>query len=121
MIETIASGLVLAMVSGLTFIAYKHPAGFGRLFFPIANVISSVAIGLCARALLEIAFAASIISHLAKDFPTRPMSDIAQNASTVVDSLKSFGFVVTIYLVVMAYLFFLRQLPKILDSTTPGA
>lgn len=114
MIETIASGLVLAMVSGLSFIAYKHPAGFGRLFFPIANVITSVAAGLCVWALLNLALAASVISHLATEFPDKPMSTIAQNASTVVDSLKSLAVIVIVYVIVMAYLFFLRQLPKIL-------
>ena len=31
MIETIVSGLVLAVLSGLTFLAYKHPDGFRRI------------------------------------------------------------------------------------------
>jgi hypothetical protein len=31
MIETIVSGLILAMLSGLTFLAYKHPDGFRRI------------------------------------------------------------------------------------------
>ena len=31
MIETIISGLALAVVSGLTFVAYKHPDGYKRI------------------------------------------------------------------------------------------
>lgn len=32
MLQAIISGLILAAVSGLTFLAYKHPKGYGRIY-----------------------------------------------------------------------------------------
>jgi hypothetical protein len=33
--ETLLSGLILAAVSGLTFLAYQHPNGYARLQWPL--------------------------------------------------------------------------------------
>jgi hypothetical protein len=33
MIETIISGILLASISGVTFLAYKHPKGYFRLYW----------------------------------------------------------------------------------------
>lgn len=33
MIETIISGILLASISGVTFLAYKHPKGYSRLYW----------------------------------------------------------------------------------------
>jgi hypothetical protein len=35
MIPSIVAGLVVAFVSGLTFVAYKHPAGYRKLHIPL--------------------------------------------------------------------------------------
>ncbi len=35
MISSIIAGLVVAFVSGLTFVAYKHPAGYRKLHIPL--------------------------------------------------------------------------------------
>src|SRR5437764_14014645 len=35
MLASIIAGLVVAFVSGLTFVAYRHPAGYRKLFIPL--------------------------------------------------------------------------------------
>jgi len=42
MIETLVTGLILAAVSGLTFVAYKHPSGFDKL----ANILHIAAVSI---------------------------------------------------------------------------
>lgn len=42
MVETIVSGLFLAAISGLSFVAYKHPAAFGKLFVPIVIILFTI-------------------------------------------------------------------------------
>ncbi len=39
MIYTLNTGIVLAAISGLTFIAYKHPKGYLRLHIPLTIII----------------------------------------------------------------------------------
>ena len=51
MFEAIVSGLLLASISGISFLAYKHPSGYRRLLNGLAPVIIGLAIGGMAAAL----------------------------------------------------------------------
>src|SRR2546425_3280488 len=35
MLETVAAGLLLAAVSGITILAYKHPLAYRKLYYPL--------------------------------------------------------------------------------------
>lgn len=45
MIETIISGLILEIVSGLAFLAYRHPVGYRRIVVPVGPICILSAIG----------------------------------------------------------------------------
>jgi len=34
--ETVITSLILAAISGITFLAYKHPEGYSKLYWPIS-------------------------------------------------------------------------------------
>ena len=44
MIETLITGLALAAVSAITFIAYKHPSAYRKVYHPLTYVISAILI-----------------------------------------------------------------------------
>ena len=39
--KTLFASLILALISGLTFLAYKHPIAFKRLFWPLFFLITA--------------------------------------------------------------------------------
>jgi hypothetical protein len=74
MMETIISGLILATVSGLTFVAYKHPPGYKKIQAVILPVLSisivgvsiwNLAVGETARALNDFIDASNGLEALA--------------------------------------------------------
>ena len=42
----IVSGLLVALITGITFLAYKHPIAFSRLYWPLFFVLLSASIGI---------------------------------------------------------------------------
>jgi hypothetical protein len=40
--DTIISAIVMAAISGLTFIAYKHPKGYARMHYPVMITFGAV-------------------------------------------------------------------------------
>jgi hypothetical protein len=53
MLETIAGGLVVALVTGVTIIAYKHPHAYRKYFDPMSWIVLAV---FCGRLIYSIAF-----------------------------------------------------------------
>ena len=35
MLETLTAGLLLAAISGISYLAYKHPPAFRKVYFPL--------------------------------------------------------------------------------------
>ena len=116
MIESIFVGLVLATVSGITFIAYKHPDGFQRIYTNVLGLVTMVLISFSIFQILNIISAAVVIKHLATEMPTQPLSSIKENIDVLSQSLWYIGWAVSIFAAVFAYLFILRKLPYILDD-----
>jgi hypothetical protein len=42
MLETIGAGLVVALATGVTIVAYKHPQSYGQFFKPLLIILLAV-------------------------------------------------------------------------------
>ena len=116
MVESLIVGLVLAAVSGVSFIAYKHPASFALVFPSAVVVISFFSVKLCTYQLGIAISSASSISRMAAELPTAPLSSIATDATLLHSSIKFLGGTIIAYVGIVAYLFLLRRLPKLLAT-----
>jgi ABC-type polysaccharide/polyol phosphate export permease len=109
--DTIISAMVMAAISGLTFIAYKHPKGYTRIYFPV--MICGIAVFLLYATFCVgyiHGFSDSSIGYLKLNPPAihSPVSEIG--SPTIWDFLIPVLFV--------GYLTFLQVLPSILDLPT---
>ena len=116
MIDTLITGLVLAFVSAVTLVAYKHPGGFRRNFFSLINFISIPAMVIVLWGVIDIVVSAGVIHGISISNPTFPLSSIATYAAKLHAALKQIGVTFIVYLGSVAYLFLLRQLPDLLKE-----
>lgn len=111
MIETILSGLILAGVSGITFIAYKHHSGYTKIY-PIIHY----------GALLVLIVGTAW--NYAVDYTWIELHDFIKTESGSAalqarEELKiHFGWLLSGTLGVVLYAYFLGHLPKILGGDT---
>jgi hypothetical protein len=81
MVETLTASLILAILSGLTFIAYKHPLGYKRIAPSLMVVTAMIAISIIA---FNFGGLQNAIEHLHKVAEETPAIAI----STYQDSLR---------------------------------
>lgn len=110
MFESLLSGLVLAAVSAVTFIAYKHPHGYVKLFPHLTIAVVAVLLYIILMALLTAFSNASAITHLIGKYPESTIEIHAESikkielfASYALISI-AIGFAVAIYLLILLYL-----------------
>jgi hypothetical protein len=113
-LETVGGGVVLMAVSGLTLVAYKHPAGYQRIVTGIAvplvigiGIIVAFNIG---KIMASIDFLDSKVSRS----PDDPIGTVADSIREVRDAIRVAKRVYWIAVVVSAHLAFLWFLPQIL-------
>ena len=102
MIETIVGGLIIAAVSGLSFIAYKHPKGYSKIGSVTYLFIS-------ASFLIYVVWVAGYQKGFydgiqAKDAFAKPEFPI-----------EPFPWLVIAVFIILAYLMLLQNLPSILE------
>jgi len=107
MLEALAGGLLVAALSGLTLVAYRHPHTYARW----AKVLSTVAVALVVVVLVWNTAALETISAVAPYFDRQRVRDAYEAGKKVGVplgwlSLRAFAF--------LGYLLFLLQLPKLL-------
>lgn len=115
MIETLATGLILAAVTGLTVIAYKHPQGYNRIhgYLYAGAVMIYIAVMAWSEG-VGIAY-----SEVTKFIPV----DKQDAARKAIDAVQvSFALTFFVFVGVAAYLIFLSLLPGILglDKEKPA-
>jgi hypothetical protein len=103
-LESLIVGLLLALISGLTFLAYKHPRAFDQLREAIELVVSLIFTGLLAWSVaVQIAF-----SDVAKYIDSQNFPE----AHAQIDRLAPPIFLtILVYLLILGYLKFLKFLP----------
>ena len=114
LLGTLAAGLILAAISSITYVAYKHPAGYRRLSVLIMALS-------WAGALLFVGFDLGFVRATAVHLHDSLAADSTRTLSSVRYSIDSlYNFTTPIWRVGMiwgllsVYLFFLGFLPTIL-------
>jgi hypothetical protein len=114
-LETLAAGLILAAVSGLTYVAYKHPAGYQRLAMGILGVLGLAAMGILAYAFGGMWSMAGGLHDRLSD-TTATLASEAFAVKTLYSGTRLTGIVLIISALVFYYLLLLTQLPAILRT-----
>lgn len=108
--QTFIFGLVLAGVSGVTVVAFRHPFGFSRLFPYLVAVVTAVLVGLSIwHVAIEVAWS-DLLDYI--DVETLAEANAAKNALRF-----SYNWVAFWYVGVVAYLWILLRLPPFLQTT----
>lgn len=109
MIETIISSLLVAAVTGISFVAYRHPAAFSKLFTPILMVMGTALVfGL----IWDVAVSRAFVDL--SPFIVTGKLDSAQKA---IETLSlPMGWLIGGFFGFYIYLVFLLSLPKLLSQ-----
>ena len=109
MLETVAAGLILAAVSGITYLAYKHPPAFRKLMFLLIPL-------LLATHVIIATWAMGISRAYVKLYPLIDHSKWNE-ADAVINSITpSWTLTGVIFLSCYAYLGFLAVLPLLINE-----
>lgn len=106
--EPLIVGILLALLSGITWIAYKHPAGYRKIFVSIELIV--------------ILGASTMLTwNIALDFAYANLSQFVESgkhdeALAARDNLQVPQLLMWLVLGICAYLLFLLKLPEILDD-----
>ncbi len=117
-LETLIYSLVVALVSGLTFIAYKHPVGYKKIYtllIPVSFVPVIIILSYNLGALY------SSIRSIGNDLLEKPdekISLLSHNITRMNESLDYILLSAVIGFVVIGYLMFLHKLPVILETNS---
>ena len=106
--SAVISGLIVALVTGITFLAYKHPIAFKRLYFPIFGVLLLVGIGFGAW---NAAISFTLIAL--KDIIPPEQFQAATLKAHALDAPTWYSWA---FMGMVAYLMFLLWLPNIIED-----
>lgn len=107
--DKLIPGLVLAALSGLTFVAYKHPASYVYFQIPLMAVITLVYLGV-------LAWEQGINSAHGRLMRILKLEDWKES-NEAIEKLKILnGSVILSYFGIMVYLLFLGYLPRLLGN-----
>ena len=87
----------------------------------LASVACSAATAASIRITFTVTSSASTIAQLATHKDQAALQIIAENAATLVESLKWFSTTVGVYVLLLAYLLLLRRLRKLLPDEPPNS
>lgn len=114
--KTLVVTLIAAAITGLTFIAYKHPKGYQRIFnilLPISIIAPVVII------VANLGGASSNINHLAKELasePNQPIQEVSFSITNLQQNERTVIITLAVGVAVIGYLTFLFFLPRILGA-----
>ncbi len=114
MIETLIISLVLAAISGLTFIAYKHPDGYKNLATPMLIVGLMIALVSVATKMGGLWW---LIGNIAEELVKKPdqsLADVEFTIRRLAESKDDIQKILAVALPTIAYLVFLWHLPNVL-------
>jgi hypothetical protein len=110
MLETITAGLLLASISGISYLAYKHPLAYRKVFLPL--LVLSNLIGL-----ILVVWGLGVTAAYLKLIPFLESSKWAQERDAVNSILPRWWLVAGACLGANTYLGFLNYgLPKLLEE-----
>lgn len=110
MVETIASGLIITSITGITFVAYKHPDAYKKINNILFLVNSGIAILVALWNTIVIFLTYQIISEF-KDFEITEIIK-QKGESFLISFLKAYIIIVGVY----GYLLLLSLFPLLFGS-----
>ena len=107
--QTFTFGLLLAGVSGVTIVAFRHPFGFARLFPYLVAVVTAVLVGFSIwHVAIEVAWS-SMLDYI--------QGDTFTEANAAKDALRfSYKWIAFWFVGVIAYLWMMLRLPPFLQT-----
>ena len=108
--QSLIVGLLLAGVSGISFIAFKHPHGYARLFPYLILAVTALFVGVTIWHIAVETTWDRIVPHLTDEI--HPVAKTGKREVELPYELLS-----VIYLSVIAYLWVNRKLPPFLQHT----
>jgi len=111
----IVAALIVACLSGITFLAYRHPPAYQR----VLSAVTPVAVGLLIGGILLSIYAIFVLSGiLNEDLVAKPQSPLDHFQSTVTELYwvaRNLVWTLVVAAAISAYLTFLYFLPRILE------
>lgn len=117
MADPIVSGIVLAIISGLTFVAYKHPAGYRRIISLFAPGLCILFVMLIMTYSIDIAVSIRSMAATAAETQTNIITVSGERIKSLNLVLTKLTWLLAISGAVSLYLVFLFGLPYILDRS----
>ena len=109
--DTLISSLIVAALSGLAFLAYRHPRAFKPVHRLIKYLGASIFIGIAIwNSALSYAYV-KVIPFLVKDGGALKSAEVAINSLAV-----PFGITLFTYLALTIFLIFLEALPNLIGT-----
>jgi TRAP-type C4-dicarboxylate transport system permease small subunit len=109
MLETITAGLLLASVSGITYLAYKHPRAYRKIALPLSTLILLIQF-------MVMMWSFGVQATHLKLMPLIESSKWNQAQEAVDGILPRWWLVALVCLGATTYLLLLYWLPKLLDQ-----
>jgi hypothetical protein len=106
--------VVLAIISGITFIAYKHPKGYKKILTAITTPLVVVVTSIIASNVGGIVITANQLSWQLAKRPDEKITDLSIYINNLQNSVNYAGLTIMVALCVAGYLTFLYFLPDIL-------
>jgi len=106
--------IVLAIISGVTFIAYKHPKGYKKILTAITYPLAVVASSIIASNVGGIVITANQLNWQLTNHPKGNIADLSIYINNLQNSVNYAGLTIVGSLCVAGYLTFLYYLPDIL-------
>lgn len=119
--EKLGIPLILAAVSGLTFIAYKYPIGYKRIVIPIIIATSSCFICMLAWVLGTTHSNIRILRYQLENCPEKEISKLSSEIIGLNSNLTFSLWAIVIFVLIVGYLIFLYYLPSILGRRSQPA
>jgi len=116
MLNTLLPGLLLAIISGLTYLAYKHPKGYQKIFYILLPISFFVPFIITAA---NLGGAHSSIQRLAEDLarnPSRPIQEVSHSITALRQNEYTVHVTLVVGAIVIGYLTFLFFLQRILGA-----
>ena len=114
MTHTLIVSLVLAAVSGLTFIAYKHPGGYKNIATPMIMLGLMITLVLVTYNISSLWWGVGILSEELAKRPDQSLKDTQFTIERMAKSRDSVEKILVVALPSLLYLIFLWHLPKVL-------
>lgn len=115
-IESLIYSLLLGAVSGLTFLAYRHPAAYYKIFSSVLSLLILIPLAIIVANGGHLYTLIRTLAKRLEDDPEQSISRVSYSINTINESLTTITLTVVVWFAVFGYLWFLYKLPSIIES-----